>query len=133
MHESTDRDNDDSSLPRWHFQPSQTPDETTDKTDEKQTKSLPEPVPRPLPSPQGIYLHGHVGSGKSMLMDMFFDCVTTTPHSTRHLLDGATNENTSDNQIVAVRTHFQPFMVELLQTLHNWRLEERESRGGGAG
>ncbi|KAI8469123.1 MAG: AFG1-like ATPase-domain-containing protein [Monoraphidium minutum] len=31
------------------------------------------PGPRPPAAPRGVYIHGTVGSGKSILMDMFFD------------------------------------------------------------
>ena len=113
----------DRASPKSQFQ---TPsfDKTPRNKDEGQHTSQGEPAIRPLLSPQGIYLHGHVGSGKSMLMDMFFESITTTPQSTEQLLHGTTNANPGHDQIIAVRTHFQPFMVELLDTLHNWRREE---------
>lgn len=38
---------------------------------------------RPEP-PQGLYIHGPVGSGKTMLMDMFFNRVTFTPRKRYH-------------------------------------------------
>lgn len=33
------------------------------------------PAPTPPPAPQGLYVYGNVGSGKSLLMDMFYDIV----------------------------------------------------------
>ena len=51
----------------------------------------------------GIYLYGRVGSGKSMLMDMFFEPVQVT--------DGR-----------KIRFYFEPFMVKAHRTLHNWRI-----------
>lgn len=123
IHGFADRDYDESALPRSQFQ-SQSLGETLNSMDKNQHGSQPAPPPRPMSSPQGIYLHGHVGSGKSMLMELFFDCVTITPQSSQHLFGNATNDSAGSDQIIAVRTHFQPFMVELLQTLHNWRREE---------
>lgn len=38
---------------------------------------------RPEP-PMGLYIHGPVGSGKTMLMDMFFNRVTFTPRKRYH-------------------------------------------------
>jgi cell division protein ZapE len=35
-------------------------------------------------APQGLYIHGPVGSGKTMLMDMFFNRVTFTPRKRFH-------------------------------------------------
>ena len=47
---------------------------------------------RPQPSPKGLYIHGAVGRGKTMLMDLFFE--TTTFRYKR-------------------RTHFHEFMAEV--------------------
>ncbi len=56
------------------------------------------------PAPQGLYIFGPVGRGKSMLMDMFFDTVPIAPKR---------------------RVHFHEFMIEIHDALHQIR------RGGG--
>jgi cell division protein ZapE len=50
--------------------------------------------------PRGLYIHGPVGRGKSMLMDMFFDTVAFAPKS---------------------RTHFHDFMGRVHRDVKHWR------------
>ena len=52
------------------------------------------------PAPQGLYLYGPVGRGKSMLMDLFY-----------HSIAGDHKR----------RVHFHEFMLEIHDTMHRWR------------
>ena len=53
--------------------------------------------------PHGLYIHGPVGRGKSMLMDMFFDTVAFVPK---------------------LRTHFHDFMARVHRDVKHWREAE---------
>ena len=49
--------------------------------------------------PLGVYMHGGVGRGKSMLMDLFYDCLP--------------------DSIKARRVHFHEFMIEVHDYIHS--------------
>ncbi|MEC9153430.1 MAG: cell division protein ZapE [Pseudomonadota bacterium] len=64
-------------------------------------------APRTAIPPMGLYIHGGVGRGKSMLMDMFFD--KSTVECKR-------------------RVHFHEFMIEVQEKLHAWRKQAKDDR-----
>jgi cell division protein ZapE len=63
---------------------------------------------RPAEPPHGLYVHGDVGRGKSMLMDLFFDAAPVARKR---------------------RVHFNAFMVEVHRRVHEWRRASLEGRG----
>ncbi len=65
---------------------------------------------RPAEPPRGLYVHGSVGRGKTMLMDLFFDAVEVGPKR---------------------RVHFHGFMADVHARLHAWRQARKKGEVSG--
>lgn len=59
------------------------------------------------PRPKGLYIHGEVGRGKSMIMDLFYE---TAPLAAKR------------------RVHFHAFMLEIHKAMHDWRYMDAADR-----
>jgi len=70
----------------------------------------PQEIVRPEGAPQGLYLYGDVGTGKSMLMDLFY--ATLPSHITRKR-----------------RIHFHQFMMDVHKRSHFYKSKHHRSSG----
>ncbi len=62
-------------------------------------------IGEPPKAPKGLYIHGDVGRGKTMLMDLFYDLVRVKPKT---------------------RIHFHEFMQNVHGRVHHWRQQEED-------
>ncbi|KAF5832554.1 AFG1-like ATPase-domain-containing protein [Dunaliella salina] len=74
--------------------------------------------PTPPSSPKGVYLYGSVGSGKTLLMDIFYSALAQNSH---HL--GITKHR---------RVHFNTAMLEIHKLLHDQDQQQRKAAQQGA-
>jgi cell division protein ZapE len=65
---------------------------------------------KPAEPPRGLYIHGPVGRGKTMLMDMFFDAVEEPRKR---------------------RAHFHAFMADVHARLNQWRQARKRAEVAG--
>jgi cell division protein ZapE len=65
---------------------------------------------KPAEPPRGLYVHGAVGRGKTMLMDLFFGAVDVP---------------------LKRRAHFHGFMADVHARLHEWRQARKKGRVTG--
>ena len=66
----------------------------------KSAKNAAETAVKLSNSPRGLYIYGSVGTGKTMLMDLFYDACSTE---------------------MKQRVHFHEFMLEVHQRIHEFK------------
>ncbi|KAK9816417.1 hypothetical protein WJX72_000026 [[Myrmecia] bisecta] len=117
---------------RWIGQPNGAPDGVPTGMDrESQLDAVLGPPPQPPQAPQGVYLYGSVGVGKSLLMDLFYSVVQeqgSVPHRRRLHFNAAMLEvNQRLHQLDKQLGQQKLFRQE--QYAQQWALQEQEADG----
>ena len=92
---------------------------------------LPAPPPPPPPPPRGLFIHGDVGAGKTLLMDLFADAIAADVVAARERAAAAGAAAAAAAAAAAVgesgvlqvrRVHFNAFIQECHKRLHSHSL-----------
>lgn len=100
----------------------------------------PPPTPLQLMIPRGLYIHGPVGTGKTMLMDAFVEtCRLLLPPSDPPASadgdgvedgDGGDNNNNNNNNNDRIRRyHFHNFLSQVHTRIHNLKQQDLKEKG----
>jgi predicted ATPase len=85
------------------------------------------PPPPPPSPPRGVYIYGGVGSGKTMLMDLFFAAAVGEREGFKSGSNSSSSAGSGSSASLryARRLHFNAAMIELHQRLHRIEKERR--------
>eukprot|EP00639_Heterosigma_akashiwo_P011417 CAMPEP_0206364954 /NCGR_PEP_ID=MMETSP0294-20121207/2541_1 /ASSEMBLY_ACC=CAM_ASM_000327 /TAXON_ID=39354 /ORGANISM="Heterosigma akashiwo, Strain CCMP2393" /LENGTH=287 /DNA_ID=CAMNT_0053810681 /DNA_START=121 /DNA_END=981 /DNA_ORIENTATION=+ len=81
--------------------------------------------------PRGLYLHGGVGVGKTMLMDLLFESCAQWEQQQLEQQRGSASSSAPRGVTIARRArraHFHEFMIEVHQRLHRRRQQQQRRR-----
>jgi predicted ATPase len=100
----------DASIPRWRAQLcSLLLGRQNLPLDDEKHLHLPPPPPPPPGPPRGVFIHGDVGAGKTLLMDLFADALTADMAAHR----------AGSSAVHLRRVHFNSFILECHRRLHS--------------
>ncbi|CAJ1962431.1 unnamed protein product [Cylindrotheca closterium] len=92
-------------------------DEKTDQVNKEANDEKPKNQKVKLQIPRGLYIHGPVGTGKTMLMNAFYANAPTT----------TLNENGSNSK--KKRYHFHEFLAQVHQRIHQLKQQDLKEHG----
>ena len=92
----------------------------------------PPPPPPPPPPPKGLFIHGNVGGGKTLLMDLFAEAVAADLATDRAAHAGDRVGDQGARPLQLRRVHFNAFIIECHRRLHSHTMSELESAKAAA-
>lgn len=110
MHAEQDENDDPTVVEDEEANENRVPDEVLESTDDEETeeRTMSPPLPPPPPIPRGLFIHGHVGTGKSMLMDTFFQHAPVEKKR---------------------RVHFHAFLQNVHERIHALKQDDLKTQG----